>query len=151
ARYVSIGHSRSQSPNELNVKSLYVFIDDGKVSDVTDLKAKADINKVELTWKNPVEDGFNGVNIYQDDVLITSLDKSATSYMVSDLKDNTMYKFKVSSLDGSKVETKGVETSVKTLLDPKKLPPGPVSSLVAEPTDKTVKLKWKKPSDDDLA
>ncbi|PER15489.1 hypothetical protein CN484_20495 [Bacillus cereus] len=151
ARYVSIGHSRSQSPNELNVKSLYVFIDDGKVSDVTDLKAKADINKVELTWKNPVEDGFNGVNIYQDDVLITSLDKSATSYMVSDLKDNTMYKFKVSSLDGSKVETKGVETSVKTLLDPKKVPPGPVSSLVAEPTDKTVKLKWKKPSDDDLA
>ncbi|MCU4936950.1 fibronectin type III domain-containing protein [Bacillus cereus] len=151
ARYVSIGHSRSQSPNELEVRRLFVFVDDGKVSDVTDLKAKADINKVELTWKNPVEDGFNGVNIYQDDVLITTLDKSATSYNVGNLKDNTMYRFKVSSLDGAKVETKGVETSVKTLLDPKKVPPGPVSSLVAEPTDKTVKLKWKKPSDDDLA
>ncbi|MEI4719191.1 fibronectin type III domain-containing protein [Bacillus cereus] len=151
ARYVSIGHSRSQSPNELEVRRLFVFVDDGKVSDVTDLKAKADINKVELTWKNPVEDGFNGVNVYQDDVLITTLDKSATSYNVGNLKDNTMYRFKVSSLDGGKVETKGVETSVKTLLDPKKVPPGPVSSLVAEPTDKTVKLKWKKPSDDDLA
>lgn len=151
ARYVSVGHSTSQSPNALKVYDLSVFIDDGKVSDVTDLKAKADINKVELTWKNPVEDGFNGVNIYQDDVLITTLDKSATSYNVGNLKDNTMYRFKVSSLDGAKVETKGVETSVKTLLDPKKVPPGPVSSLVAEPTDKTVKLKWKKPSDDDLA
>lgn len=151
ARYVSIGHNRSQSPNELNVKSLFVFVDDGKVSDVTDFKVNADINKVELTWKNPVEDGFSGVNIYKDDVLITSLDKSATSYVVDDLKDNTMYRFKVSSLDGAKVETKGVETSVKTSLDPKKIPPGPVSSLVAESTDKTVKLKWKKPSDDDLA
>ncbi|WP_176542604.1 fibronectin type III domain-containing protein [Bacillus toyonensis] len=151
ARYVSVGQSTSESPNALKVYDLSVFIDDGKVSDVTNLKAKADINKVELTWENPVEDGFNGVNIYQDDVLITTLDKSATSYMVSDLKDNIMYKFKVSSLDGSKVETKGVETSVKTLLDPKKVPPGPVSSLVAEPTDKTVKLKWKKSSDDDLA
>lgn len=151
ARYVSVGHSTSRSPNALKVHSFSVFIDDGKVSDVTDLKAKADINKVELTWKNPVEDGFNGVNIYQDDVLMTTLDKSATSYNVGDLKDNTMYRFKVSSLDGGKVETKGVETSVKTLLDPKKIPPSPVSSLVAEPTDKTVKLKWKKPSDDDLA
>lgn len=151
ARYVSVGHSASRSPNALKVHSFSVFIDDGKVSDVTDLKAKADINKVELTWKNPVEDGFNGVNIYKDDVLITSLDKSATSYMVSDLKDNTMYRFKVSSLDGGKVETKGVETSVRTLLDPKKVPPSPVSSFTADPTDKTVKLKWKKPGDDDLA
>ncbi|WP_257208004.1 fibronectin type III domain-containing protein [Bacillus toyonensis] len=151
ARYVSVGQSTSESPNALKVYDLSVFIDDGKVSDVTDLNAKADINKVELTWKNPVEDGFNGVNIYKDDVLVTTLDKSATSYLVSGLKDNTMYKFKVSSLDGIKVETKGVETSVKTLLDPKKIPPSPVSSLVADPTDKTVKLKWKKPSDDDLA
>ncbi|MDA2610083.1 fibronectin type III domain-containing protein [Bacillus cereus] len=151
ARYVSVGQSTSESPNSIKVYDLSVFIDDGKVSDVTDLKAKADINKVELTWKNPEEDGFNGVNIYKDDVLVTTLDKSATSYLVSDLKDNTMYKFKVSSLDGIKVETKGVETSVKTLLDPKKIPPSPVSFLVAEPTDKTVKLKWKKPSDDDLA
>ncbi|MEI5899726.1 fibronectin type III domain-containing protein [Bacillus albus] len=150
ARYVSIGHKRNQSPNELKVNSMYVFVDDGKVSDVTDLKAKADINKVELTWINPVEDGFSGVNIYKDDVFITSLDKSATSYNVGDLKDNTMYRFKVASLDGSKVETKGVETSVKTLIDPKKIPPGPVSSFTAEPTDKTVKLNWKKPSDDDL-
>ncbi|MGM2770837.1 fibronectin type III domain-containing protein [Bacillus cereus group sp. Bce020] len=151
ARYVSIGHKRNQSPNELKVNSMYVFVDDGKVSDVTDLKVKADINKVELTWINPVEDGFSGVNIYKDDVFITSLDKSATSYNVGDLKDNTMYRFKVASLDGSKVETKGVETSVKTLIDPKKIPPGPVSSFTAEPTDKTVKLNWKKPSDDDLA
>nr|EEK64384.1 hypothetical protein bcere0006_54750 [Bacillus wiedmannii] len=151
ARYVSVGHNSYNSPNSMSVKDFYVYVDDGKVSDVTDLKAKSDTNKVELTWKNPVEDGFNGVNIYKDGALITNLDKSATSYNVGDLKDNTMYRFKVSSLDGSKVETKGVETSVKTLLDPKKVPPGPVSSLVAEPTDKTVKLKWKSPKDDDLA
>ncbi|HHB2124613.1 TPA: fibronectin type III domain-containing protein, partial [Bacillus cereus] len=50
-----------------------------------------------------------------------------------------------------KKETNGISKTVKTLIDPKKVPPGPVSSFVAEPTDKTVKLKWKKPIDDDLA
>ncbi|WP_342720167.1 fibronectin type III domain-containing protein (plasmid) [Bacillus paramycoides] len=135
----------------VNVCDFSLYANDGKVSNVTDLKTKANVNDVELTWKNPSEDGFSGVNIYKDNELLTTLDKSAISYVVSDLKDDTMYKFKVSSLNESKVETKGVETSVKTLLDPKKVPPGPVSSLVAEPTDKTVKLKWKKPNDDDLA
>lgn len=151
ARYVSVGHSRSQSPNELNVKSLFVFIDDGKVSDVTDLKAKADINKVELTWKNPVEDGFNGVNIYQDDVLIKTLDKSATSYTINDLKEGTMYRFKVSSLDGINVETKGVVSSISTLIDPKKVPPSNVTNLkVNDIKSNSVNLSWVNPSDNDL-
>lgn len=151
ARYVSIGHNTYGSSNALKMFTYDVYVDDGKVSDVSELNVKAEINKVELTWKNPVEDGFNGVKIYRDDALIKVLDKSETSYVVNDLKDNTMYNFKVSSLDASNVETKGVTTSVRTLVDPKKIPPGPVSSFTAEATDKTVKLKWKSPKDDDLA
>ncbi|MBG9464987.1 fibronectin [Bacillus thuringiensis] len=151
ARYVSVGHSTSQSPNALKVYDLSVFIDDGKVSDVTDLKAKADINKVELTWKNPVEDGFNGVNIYQDDVLIKTLDKSATSYTINDLKEGTMYRFKVSSLDGINVETKGVVSSISTLIDPKKVPPSNVTNLkVNDIKSNSVNLSWVNPSDNDL-
>ncbi|MDA2208574.1 fibronectin type III domain-containing protein [Bacillus cereus] len=151
ARYVSVGHSTSQSPNALKVYDLSVFIDDGKVSDVTDLKAKADINKVELTWKNPVEDGFNGVNIYQDDVLIKTLDKSATSYTINDLKEGTMYRFKVSSLDGINAETKGVVSSITTLIDPTKIPPSNVTNLkVNDIKSNSVNLSWVNPSDKDL-
>lgn len=151
ARYVSVGHSTSQSPNALKVYDLSVFIDDGKVSDVTDLKAKADINKVELTWKNPVEEGFNGVNIYQDDVLIKTLDKSATSYTINDLKEGTMYRFKVSSLDGINAETKGVVSSITTLIDPTKIPPSNVTNLkVNDIKSNSVNLSWVNPSDKDL-
>ncbi len=151
ARYVSVGHENHSVSYAMQMGRFHVYVDDGKVSDVAELNVKADTNKVDLTWKNPVEEGFSGVNIYKDDVFITTLDKSAISYTVNDLKDNTMYNFKVSSLDGSNVETKGVTKSVRTLVDPKKVPPGPVSSFVAEPKDKSVKLKWKKPSDEDLA
>ncbi|HHT7203772.1 TPA: fibronectin type III domain-containing protein [Bacillus cereus] len=151
ARYVSVGHSTSQSPNALKVYDLSVFIDDGKVSDVTDLKAKADINKVELTWKNPVEGGFNGVNIYQDDVLIKTLDKSATSYTINNLKEGTMYRFKVSSLDGINAETKGVVSSITTLIDPTKIPPSNVTNLkVNDIKSNSVNLSWVNPSDKDL-
>lgn len=151
ARYVSVGQSTSESPNALKVYNLFVFIDDGKVSDVTDLKAKADINKVELTWKNPVEDGFNGVNIYQDDVLIKTLDKSATSYTINDLKEGTMYRFKVSSLDGINAETKGVVSSITTLIDPTKIPPSNVTNLkVNDIKSNSVNLSWVNPSDKDL-
>ncbi|MGH0506094.1 fibronectin type III domain-containing protein, partial [Bacillus paranthracis] len=63
---------------------------------------------------------------------------------------NKNYNFKFVSMYGSK-DSGVIQKGVKTLIDPKTIPPSPVSSLTAEPTDKTVKLKWKSPKDDDLA
>lgn len=139
ARYVSVGHSTRESPNSLNVSMLDVYIDDGKVSNVKDLKASLDGGKVKLSWVNPEgEDNFTGVKIYQDDKNIATLDKTATSYVVGDLKSSTKYTFKVTSLDTSKIETSGITTSIETST-PTLDPPNRVS-LVSQ--DKSLIISW---------
>lgn len=147
-RYVSIEYVYNKS---IKIYEFNVFGLDGKISNVSNLDIKSDVNSASLSWTNPSEETFIGVNIYQGNEKIATLDKPLNSYTVNGLKDNTSYVFRVTSLDDQKKETNGISKTVKTLIDPKKVPPGPVSSFVAEPTDKTVKLKWKKPIDDDLA
>lgn len=147
-RYVSIEYVYNRS---IKIYEFNVFGLDGKISNVSNLDIKSDVNSASLSWTNPNEETFIGVNIYQGNEKIATLDKPLNSYTVNGLKDNTSYVFRVTSLDDQKKETNGISKTVKTLIDPKKVPPGPVSSFVAEPTDKTVKLKWKKPIDDDLA
>ncbi|WP_142245113.1 fibronectin type III domain-containing protein, partial [Bacillus cereus] len=79
-----------------------------------------------------------------------TVDKSVSSYKFEGLEANKNYNFKFVALYGDK-KTSGIQKGVKTLIDPKTIPPGPVSSLTAEPTYNTVKLKWKSPKDDDLS
>ena len=120
------------------------------VPQITGLKYQESVNSVFLNWENPLDASFNGVKIFKDNELVTTLGKDTKSYTVSDLEDNKYYRFKIVSLYGDK-EVVVDERNIKTLLDPRKVPPGPVSSLVAEPKDKSVKLKWKSPKDEDLA
>lgn len=139
ARYVSVGHSTRQSPNSINVSKLDVYIDDGKVSNVKDLKASLDGDKVKLSWMNPEgEDNFTGVKIYQDNKNIATLDKKENSYVVNGLKPSTNYSFKVTSLDTNKIETSGIATSIETST-PTLDPPNKVS-LVSQ--DKSLIITW---------
>ena len=120
------------------------------VPQITNLKNTPSVNSIYFNWENPIDERFNGVKIYKDNDLVATVDKGSTSHTVSDLEDNKAYKIKVVSLYEDK-EIVVDESNIKTLLDPKKIPPNPVSFLKAESTDKTVKLKWKKPKDEDLA
>ena len=139
------------SVGKINIHDLKIFYDDGKISNVSSLEAKPYVNKVEFSWINPTEENFSGVKIYEGDTYLTTVNKPLNTYTVSGLKDSTTYSFRFKTVDENGIETKGINKVVTTLIDPKKIPPSPVSSFVADPTDKTVKLKWKKPSDDDLA
>ncbi|WP_324665951.1 fibronectin type III domain-containing protein [Bacillus pacificus] len=135
----------------LHLSEFQVFVDDGKVSNISGLDAISDINKITLNWENPTEEIFSSVKVYKDDVYVSTVDKPLNSYVIDGLKHNTPYIIKVVSVDDKGEESSGITKTFRTLVDPKTIPPGPVSSFTAEPTDKTVKLKWKKPIDDDLA
>lgn len=121
-----------------------------KMSSVTEINTVLGVNDITFSWKNPDNEKYTGLSIYQDGKKITTVDKSNTSFKVDKLEANKNYLFRFASVYGAR-EIQGVEKSVKTLVDPKLIPPSPVLSLTAEPTDKTVKLKWKSPKDDDLA
>ncbi|PEM79189.1 hypothetical protein CN639_31305 [Bacillus toyonensis] len=120
------------------------------VSEISDLNAVEGVNDVNFTWKNPTDEKFTGVSIYKENEFLKTVNKSENSYKVEGLEANKNYNFKFVATYGTE-KSQGIQKGVKTLIDPKTIPPSPVSSLTAEPTDKTVKLKWKKPKDDDLA
>ncbi|WP_375361993.1 fibronectin type III domain-containing protein [Bacillus paranthracis] len=120
------------------------------IADITNLSSTESVNHVGFTWVNPSDSKFTGVSIYKDNEFLKTVDKSVSSYKVEGLEANKNYTFKFVALYGDK-KSSGVQKGVKTLIDPKTIPPGQVSSLTAEPTYQTVKLKWKRPKDDDLA
>ncbi|WP_246857997.1 fibronectin type III domain-containing protein [Bacillus cytotoxicus] len=147
-RYVTISYVHT---NEIRIFDFNVFADDGRVGEVTNVSAISNVNEITLNWQNPPQEKFAGVNIYKENELIAKVDKPVNSYVVEGLKDDTSYVFSLRSFNDDGIENPGVMKTFRTLNDPKKIPPGPVSSLVAESTDKTVKLHWKSPKDDDLA
>ncbi|MCU5182580.1 fibronectin type III domain-containing protein [Bacillus toyonensis] len=121
ARYVVVGNSGRDSTQFSWVS---VYGDDGFVSDVSNLKANPEANKVTLNWKNPEgEENFKGLRIYQGNKFIAELDNTAVTYVVEGLKANESHVFTVKSIDQNKVETKGASVKVNTLtplIDPPK-------------------------------
>ncbi|HFK1507706.1 TPA: fibronectin type III domain-containing protein [Bacillus mobilis] len=146
-RYVTVGGS-------VRVRYVKLF-GESYIPSISNVNSVAGINDVSFTWDIPDDLNYEGVKVYQDGKLISTLNKLAKSYKFGDLDSNKNYLFKFVSLymDGSDVKEvpKYIEKSISTSIDPKTIPPEPVSSLTAESTDKTVKLKWKRPKDNDLA
>ncbi|MCU5109809.1 fibronectin type III domain-containing protein [Bacillus cereus] len=147
-RYVSFQY---RYLNALRVYEFKVYGTSDKVTNITNLEGHSDVNKISFSWENTDSSKFAGVKIYQDNRYLTIVDKPLNSYVIDGLKADTPYVFKFTSLDSNGFETDGVTKTFRTLVDPKTIPPGPVSSFTAQPTDKTVKLFWKKPKDEDLA
>lgn len=151
-RYVKFGYFSNASSktttflNNINVMGTRNL----NLGDIKKLNAIEGINDVSFTWENSSDSLFAGVKIYKEGSLVATVNKDETSYKVDGLEANKNYNFKFVAIYGD-FASSGIEKGVKTLVDPKTIPPGPVSSLTAEATDKTVKLKWKSPKDDDLA
>ncbi|MGE6349414.1 fibronectin type III domain-containing protein [Bacillus mycoides] len=136
ARYVSVGNTGRDSTR---ISSVYVYGDDGLISDVSNLKANPEMKKVTLAWKNPVgEPNFTGVKIYQDSKNIATLDKNTVSYVVEGLKESESYVFTVKSLDQNKAETKGTSVNTATLMPVIK----PPENVFLTPQDKKIVIAW---------
>ncbi|MGH0482805.1 fibronectin type III domain-containing protein [Bacillus cereus] len=133
------------------VSEFKVYGSSDKVTNITNLEGHSDVNKISFSWENPDSSKFVGVKVYRDNQYLATIDKPLNSYIVDSLKADTPYVFKFTSLDSNGFETVGVTKTFRTSIDPKTIPPNPVSSFTAQPSDKTVKLIWKKPKDEDLA
>ncbi|PEK48152.1 hypothetical protein CN586_11765 [Bacillus toyonensis] len=139
SRYVSVGHSTRQSPNSMNVSRLDVYIDDGAVSNVINLKATPEMNNVTLNWKNPEgEENFKGLRIYQGNQVIANLDNKTTSYVVNGLDASKGYSFTVKSIDQNGGETKGTSVNATTLMPVIK----PPENVFLTPQDKKIVIAW---------
>ncbi|MFJ8417245.1 fibronectin type III domain-containing protein [Bacillus paramycoides] len=131
--------------------SLTLMGDDSpRLEEIKNLNAIPEMDKVKFTWDNPNDPNFTGVQLYFEGEKRDFIKANVNEIVSTNLKPDSYYNYKFVAMYGDKA-SEGVEKRIRTLVDMKKVPPGPVSSLTAEPTDKTVKLKWKSPKDDDLA
>ncbi|HDX9631945.1 TPA: fibronectin type III domain-containing protein [Bacillus cereus] len=136
ARYVGVGNDGRDS-TEFSWVSVYG--DDGLVSDVSNLKATSEMNKVTLNWKNPEgEENFKGLRIYQGKQIIANLDNKTTSYVVSGLDVSKSYSFTVKSIDQNGGETKGTSVNATTLMPVIK----PPENVYITPQDKKIVITW---------
>ncbi|MEI5915478.1 fibronectin type III domain-containing protein [Bacillus albus] len=136
ARYVSVGNTGRDS---VRISSLYVYGDDGLVSDVSSLKATPEANKVTLNWKNPEgEANFKGVRIYQGNRMISELDNKITSYIANGLDAGKNYTFTVKSIDQNFAESKGTSVNTATSMPVIK----PPENVFLTPQDKKLVIAW---------
>lgn len=114
AKYVVVGNEGTDS---VRFSWVSVYGDDGLISDVSNLNATPEMNKVTLSWKNPEgEENFKGLRIYQGKQIIGNLDNKTNSYVVDGLDASKSYSFTVKSIDQNGGETKGTSVNATTLM-----------------------------------
>jgi hypothetical protein len=112
-------------------------------SNVTNLSAVPTFNSVLLSWTNPPETDFAKVKIYADGVYQKSVTAAEDSNALFDhLDPETLYTFKVTSVDNDGNESVGASINVKTLPLPEVKN---VKSLVSDAKYDRVKLSWELP------
>lgn len=122
----------------VNVCDFNLLANDGKVTDIKNLKGNPSINEISFNWMNPTEETFAGVKVYQDGKLLETLDKKATSYIAKGLEVNKTYEFKFTALDSTGLETKGVTQKLSTTMPLIK----PPENVFLTPQDKKIVIAW---------
>jgi hypothetical protein len=118
------------------------------LSEITNLKDTIDYKTAKFTWINPIENEseFNGVKIYRNDVLITTLDKTINDYTET-ITPSTTYTYKFVATYSGGVETNGVTKTINT--DPLP-PPKKVINVNVSATYNKVNLSWNLPEQEGL-
>jgi hypothetical protein len=110
---------------------------------VTNLVAAPTFNSISLSWTNPTDQDFAKVNVYEDGVYKKSVTATeGASAFFSNLDPDTIYSFKVTSVDFTGNESSGAVIEVKTLPLPEVKK---IQNLSATTKFDRVKLSWTLP------
>lgn len=131
-------------------------IDKNPPSEVSEFSITAANSNATLSWENPTEDDFFGVEISCNPptgTLTNSviLPKEANSFFVSGLMIDEEYRFTIKTLDNSLNISNG-KTETATPLDTSdKTPPSEVSNFtITDAKDEKATLTWENPTEDDF-
>jgi hypothetical protein len=110
---------------------------------VTNLVATPTFNSISLSWTNPTDQDFAKVNVYEDGIYKKSVTATeGSSAFFGSLDPDTIYSFKVTSVDFTGNESSGAEIEVKTLPLPEVKK---IQNLSATTKFDRVKLSWTLP------
>lgn len=85
------------------------------VGKIQDLKASSTYNQVNLSWEKPTQvAGLESYIIYKDGKIIDTIDANTTNYTINNLKNNTIYGFKVVTKYSNGEKSKPVSINIRT-------------------------------------
>ena len=125
-------------------------------ANVTELTVQAENETAILSWKNPADTDFAGVQISMSPAEGTlknaiSLEKDVTSFEVIDLENGKEYTFTVKTFDKSLNYSEGITTKATVIDTIDKTAPANVTELTVQAENGTAILSWKNPADTDFA
>jgi hypothetical protein len=112
--------------------------------EITNLNADMTYNSAKLSWVIPDNQFLVGFNIFRDDQLIKSLDKSANSYEDTGLTEVTSYNYKIVSIYDDNFVTTGVSNTFTTPEDP--VVKQVTKAVAVAVSYKQVNLSWNLPN-----
>ena len=131
------------------------ILDTTPPAEVTELTITASNGNALLSWKNPVDEDFDGVKISMNPAEGTLknaviLGKEVTSLDVSGLENGKEYTFIIKTFDTSLNYSKETIESVSVIDTSDKTAPAEVTELAATNKDSSVLLTWKDATDNDI-
>ena len=125
-------------------------------ANVTSLTVTATDGNAVLTWKNPSDADFDGVQVSMSPAEGTlknaiSLEKDVTSFEVIGLENGKEYTFTVKTFDKSLNYSEGVTAKATVIDTSDKTAPANVTKLSVQAENGTAILSWKNPADTDFA
>ena len=125
-------------------------------ADVTELTVQAVNGNAVLSWKNPADTDFAGVQVAMSPAEGTLknavvLGKEVTSLDVSGLENGKEYTFTVKAFDETLNYSKGAEAKATVADTADYTAPANVTSLTVTAADGNAVLAWKNPADTDFA
>lgn len=122
-------------------------------AEVTELNAASGDGLVVLTWKNPSDEDFYGVQISAEPaegVLVNPVVVTSNTFTASALTNEQSYKFTLKTIDDSLNVSAGVFVDGKPVDSSDKTPPEEVTKLELKVADGIAKLTWKDSVSDDV-
>lgn len=111
-------------------------------NDPTEVKATAlSSSEIRFDWKNPDDEDFKAVEIYQGNTLLKTVPKPTETITIGGFSSNTSYTFVVKSLYEDARRSKGVTVTAKTLEGPPP-PPPEITSISVSTTKTQIKVSW---------
>lgn len=110
------------------------------VAEVSNYKAVAEFDGVDLSWTNPTDSKFKHVIIYKNGVKLK--ETTDTSFRDTDVEIGKQYAYKITSYSTQNMESEGATRSV---LIPAPKPVGEIEELTAKAKHDRVDLSWQLP------
>jgi len=126
----------------VSAKTLEIY----EVLDVSDLQVNSEKTSIRFDWLNWAHLKFDHVDIYRDEIFLTSV--SDAFYIDDSLEVDKAYNYKFITVDVDGIKSTGLLMAARTKSD--LVPPGEITGLNTTSAESSISFTWTNPLDEDF-